>query len=645
MYHLKFNAFLLLGSMVFVGCGGGGGSTPVNVAPVATVQNDITLNENQSIAILLSGTDANGDTLTYTATSPSHGTFDGTTYVPNVDYVGSDSFSYVANDGTLDSAPAEVSITVTLDSDGDNIADITDTDDDNDGVSDEDEIIAGTDPLDATSKPTIMISGTITYDFVPANSNNIGLDYANTRPEVVKNVIVELIDSSDTTIASTSTDINGSYSFGDVTPSTSVKVRVLAKMFMSGTPSWDVKVVDNTNNNSLYVMEGSLLSSGTTSSTRDLHASSGWGGSSYSSTRTAAPFAMIDDVYHSMQTVLGADAQAVFAPLLVNWSIYNVPLSGDETLGQITTSHYTDGNLFILGDADTDTDEYDDHVIAHEWGHYYEDKFSRMDSIGGSHGDGHILDIRVAFSEGWGNAFSGMALDDPVYFDTSGSNQSTGFKFDVETDTTPLSPGWYSESSIQRILYDLYDENSDSSDNLHFGFGAIHQVFVGTVKVTPAFTSIFTFIDALKDENPADVADIDTIVSNESIAPITDIYGTGRTNRSSAYPYHDLNVGANVSVETSNADGSYNKLSNHQYVKFTIGSSGTYTIRVQQTNGTDSDPDFTLYRSSPFGFVTSSAAEVAGIEQKDVSLTAGSYLLDIIDYNNIATSQFNVTVN
>jgi hypothetical protein len=31
------------------------------------------------------------------------------------------------------------------------------------------------------------------------------------------------------------------------------------------------------------------------------------------------------------------------------------------------------------------TDEYDDHVIIHEWGYCFEDKFSRSDSIGGNH--------------------------------------------------------------------------------------------------------------------------------------------------------------------------------------------------------------------------------------------------------------------
>jgi len=480
----------------------------------------------------------------------------------------------------------------------------------------------------------ISISGTITYDRVPSNSNGIGLDYNNIRQEKVKNVVVELLNASNTVIDSTTTDSNGFYAFHTVSESITVKIRASAKMLRSGTPAWDVKVVDNKNSDALYVMEGSFSSSGSTNSTRDLNAPSGWGGSSYTSTRTAAPFAMLDDIYYSMRQILEVDPQAVFPPLQVNWSVNNV------TEG----TYYTNSNLFILGDEDGDTDEYDNHIISHEWGHYYEDKFSRSDSIGGSHSGDEVLDIRLALSEGWGNAFSAMALDDPVYFDTLGTDQANGFNFDVEHGTN-TSKGWYSEGSVQRILYDLYDSNDDDSDILSLGFGPIHDVYTGAEKVTPAFTSIFTFITALKDENSADASEIDTIVASENIATITDIYGTGRINKASDYPYYSLNVGSSISVLLSNTDGVYNKLSNRKYVRFTIATAGTYTIRVQQTNGTNSDPDFYLFREAPFANVSFGESATAGLEVKSVSLTAGSYLLDIADYNNVSTAQLSVSIN
>jgi hypothetical protein len=59
-----------------------------------------------------------GDALTFTiVTPPAHGTLAGTapnlTYTPAANYNGPDSFSFKANDGTVDSSPATVSITVT----------------------------------------------------------------------------------------------------------------------------------------------------------------------------------------------------------------------------------------------------------------------------------------------------------------------------------------------------------------------------------------------------------------------------------------------------------------------------------------------------------------------------------------------------
>jgi hypothetical protein len=342
---------------------------------------------------------------------------------------------------------------------------------------------------------------------------------------------------------------------------------------------------------------------------------------------------MLDTIYASMQKVLEADVGAVFPPLLVNWYA-----------GNVDGTYYTEGGLFIFGDENLDTDEYDDHVIAHEWGHYYEEKFSRSDTIGGDHGEEDILDIRVAFSEGWGNAFSAMALEHPVYFDTFDAMQANGFNFNIESGTT-TTKGWYNESSIQRILYDVYDDVEDGVDSLSFGFAPIHQVLTGAQKTTPAFTSLFTFITALKAQNSADSGAIDALVSVENIATITDIYGTGRVNKAEDYPYSNLTLGTPVSLQTSTLYGIYNTLDNRKYVRFTIATAGTYTITVTQTNGSNADPDFALFDVLPFNPLRVSESIVLGSEQSSVSLSAGEYLLDVSDYKNISSATFNVTVN
>ncbi|MDY6792122.1 MAG: Ig-like domain-containing protein [Thermodesulfobacteriota bacterium] len=89
---------------------------PVNDAPVANSQS-VTLNEDETASITLTASDADGDTLTYQIVSnPSHGTLTGTApdlnYTPNDNYHGSDFFTFRANDGTVDSGDATVTITI-----------------------------------------------------------------------------------------------------------------------------------------------------------------------------------------------------------------------------------------------------------------------------------------------------------------------------------------------------------------------------------------------------------------------------------------------------------------------------------------------------------------------------------------------------
>ena len=88
----------------------------VNHVPVA-VDGSVTTNEDTAAPVTLSASDPDGDPLTYSVlTGPSHGTLSGTapdlTYTPAANYNGTDAFTFSANDGTVDSNVATVSITV-----------------------------------------------------------------------------------------------------------------------------------------------------------------------------------------------------------------------------------------------------------------------------------------------------------------------------------------------------------------------------------------------------------------------------------------------------------------------------------------------------------------------------------------------------
>ena len=89
--------------------------TSVQDAPVAQPVSATTA-EDTAVAVVLSGTDADGEELTYSVSSPANGTLTGTaphlTYTPNADFHGTDSFTYQVSDGAKDSNVATVSLTV-----------------------------------------------------------------------------------------------------------------------------------------------------------------------------------------------------------------------------------------------------------------------------------------------------------------------------------------------------------------------------------------------------------------------------------------------------------------------------------------------------------------------------------------------------
>jgi hypothetical protein len=87
-----------------------------NHPPVAHDQS-VTTSRDTPVAIVLTGSDPDGDSLTFTITAnPQHGILSGTppnvTYTPGSGFTGTDAFAFSVNDGRVSSAPATVSITV-----------------------------------------------------------------------------------------------------------------------------------------------------------------------------------------------------------------------------------------------------------------------------------------------------------------------------------------------------------------------------------------------------------------------------------------------------------------------------------------------------------------------------------------------------
>jgi LPXTG-motif cell wall-anchored protein len=98
------------------GTSGRCGAVVGNHAPVAAGQ-ALTTHEGVALPLTLSGSDADGDALTFTIVDgPDHGSLSGSgaaqTYEPVTGFVGDDTFTFTVRDGEATSAPATVTITV-----------------------------------------------------------------------------------------------------------------------------------------------------------------------------------------------------------------------------------------------------------------------------------------------------------------------------------------------------------------------------------------------------------------------------------------------------------------------------------------------------------------------------------------------------
>ncbi|MDH4200880.1 MAG: hypothetical protein OEV66_10950, partial [Spirochaetia bacterium] len=353
-----------------------------------------------------------------------------------------------------------------------------------------------------------FITGKVTYDFVPTLDAAHGgpkLDYASITAKPARRVTVELLDSSDTAIASTATDDNGEYSLpisGDY-KKIRVTAEVLANAYLKdglGTEncngsSWNITVADNTVGNAVFAGVKDIKDK----SNIDVHFTVDPAKADVNS-RSAAPFAILDTLVTEMEKICEVTPDIHFPQLYVYWSPDNVPSTYlDISVGYIVTSHFglskdSSGklypSLYILGQKDVDTDEYDRHIIAHEYGHYVESQIFRADSIGGTHSSLDSLDPRVSFSEGFGNAISAMTLNNPSYVDTSGTGESGGFGFAINNAPTGDMTTIYSEFAVHYLLWSLY-ENTDGTTNS--GTAAKILNVLNSTKTSDAFVTLQSF--------------------------------------------------------------------------------------------------------------------------------------------------------
>ena len=485
-----------------------------------------------------------------------------------------------------------------------------------------------------TSQPvdTVRVSGRVSFARVPYQSDGIGLDYSQEREEPVREANYRVRNGAGDILLTGKTGSDGSYAF-NYPVNSQFRLEILAHLEKTDASlGWYVRVVDNANANSLYVLQSSLLNSGASDFAVNLHAASGWTGSGYGETRAAAPFAILDSLYKIHQKLRAAGVELQLPQPDVHWSITNNNTSYFDLAGQF---------IEILGRENVDTDEYDEHVIVHEWRHYFENRVSRGDILGGSHSDANRLEIRTALSEGIGNGWAGYILDDPIYRDALGNRQGTGFKIDLES--APIGqPGWYRESSVQQIFYDLLDSENEGADQISLPLSTLMAVWQSDEYIQQAsLTGIHAFKAALDAIAPAYSAGFEALLANQNVDG-SGFFAAGETNNaglSNVLPiYAQQTADAPVVVLCSdNTQGELNRVGNRQLVQINIGSAGNYQLRADRRSGIlPSDPNFVVYlggKRITSGGVGQSLE--ANREAAVLTLQPGIYVVDLHDFSNV----------
>mgnify|MGYP001578013141 CR=1 FL=1 len=515
------------------------------------------------------------------------------------------------------------------------------------------------------------ITGNVKYRHVQMNTTT----YLNlTSPtEVDRNVrqaVVQIVDpsASDALLGEGNTDNSGNYSVNYSNPAgANVKVRVLARIYansknsnFAATDSTNnilVTVKDNTSSGAVYSVVSANIPKGTAS--QNLTATG-----TYDAARTssaAGPFSVLDAALNAYTYLKGADSGVTFTTLNIYWSVNNVATSGDKTTGQIATSHWGDDpivgggakEMFILGKAYNDTDEYDVPVLGHEFGHYVESTLFRSDSIGGHHTFSSYVDPRVAFGEGFGNAFGAIVNSDPVYFDTSGANGASGFNFSVETNESVAGAGkkdFYNESAVHAALWDIFDGAgvaSTDGDPLNCGFSPIYTIMKNAQKNTTALTTMLSFVKGLKDLAPScggtfSNANLTTVLGLQLMSDVTDEFtpvtqpstatSTPANCRTQIYyditglPFNDNTVPLNLSFHNGGGSSNTNKYCATKYYKGTgSGASLTFTVTPSAT----CDVDIYLYRNGVREAFQNAGGEGAVDSFSHTLINGATYILDV----------------
>jgi hypothetical protein len=346
--------------------------------------------------------------------------------------------------------------------------------------------------------------------------------------------------------------------------------------------------------------------------------------------RVAGPFNIAMVIGRANALLRAADPSITLPRLQIRW---------DTVHTEGTYFNDRDGVAYVSGLRGSDSDEYDDHVIAHEYGHFLMASFSRDDSPAGEHASGDQLDPRLAWSEGWANFFAAVVAGNPAYVDTGSADgrQTVLLEMDMEQDVEPGDhPGIWSEHAVSSALWDWYDDRPDGADSLALGFAPLWTALTALRGEPDPY--LLRFANALASATGRRAA----IAASLGARGIT--YSPGESP-SAPEPFPlALASGASVRGEVnSRRTRRSNLFESSAHYGFTLDEPRDVTLVLKITDSRDpahADLDLLVFDAKGEPVATSVAVNgVGGSERISERLPAGRYRVEVRSWSNAEESR------
>ena len=304
----------------------------------------------------------------------------------------------------------------------------------------------------------------------------------------------------------------------------------------------------------------------------------------------------------------------------------------------------------MAGDLDgTDTDYFDDGVVAHEYGHFVEFNMAASRNRGGPH-SGQNLEPPFAWSEGAATGWGCLLRKDPMYIDTVGTSGGTSISVSVENWTPQTVRGIGGEETVTELVWDLVDGTagypSTDGDGCAIAFAPLYAQFLSydPSQVVPYIGTLLDRAVNPVGASPATIAALMVAPENQQISyPLTgnDVWPVPLAVPGTANGSCDSLQGSNKSQCRG--------LTSSVWYRFSVASAvaRTFTLTIGTTAGNGDNLNLYLetFAGVPLGQSTNAGAATETIGP--ITLQPGNYIVrveaDCSGQGNQAT--FTLTAN